>query len=88
MLELIGMNKSSPSPALSTRHTHSDMTRNCSGRWGSIVGMTEAKALALTDDERTSITNGAKADIAGWCLYITLIWCLKGCILFFYRRLT
>ncbi|KAG5932124.1 hypothetical protein E4U59_007719 [Claviceps monticola] len=58
------------------------------GRWGSIVGMTEAKALALTDDERTSITNGAKADIAGWCLYITLIWCLKGCILFFYRRLT
>ncbi|KAG6036504.1 hypothetical protein E4U41_005697 [Claviceps citrina] len=58
------------------------------GRWGSIVGMTEEKAQALTDQERTSIINGAKADIAGWCLYITLIWCLKGCLLFFYRRLT
>ncbi|KAG5927496.1 hypothetical protein E4U42_002173 [Claviceps africana] len=48
------------------------------GRWGSIVGMTEAKALALTSGERTSIINGAKADIAGWCIYITLIWCLKA----------
>ncbi|KAG5953580.1 hypothetical protein E4U53_004679 [Claviceps sorghi] len=58
------------------------------GRWGSIVGMTEAKAAALTNTERTSIINGAKADVAGWCLYITLIWCLKACMLFFYRRLT
>ncbi|KAG6005661.1 hypothetical protein E4U21_007777 [Claviceps maximensis] len=58
------------------------------GQWGSIVGMTEAKASVLTKSERTSIINGAKADIAGWCLYITLIWCLKACMLFFYRRLT
>ncbi|KAG5982187.1 hypothetical protein E4U55_002205 [Claviceps digitariae] len=58
------------------------------GRWGSIVGMTEAKALDLTKSERVSIVRGSKAVIAGWCLYISLIWCLKACVLFFYRRLT
>lgn len=58
------------------------------GQWGSIVGMTDEKALSLTDDQKSTIVKGAKADIAGWCLYITLIWCLKACMLFFYRRLT
>ncbi|KAM3534409.1 hypothetical protein MY4038_002374 [Beauveria bassiana] len=58
------------------------------GLWGSIVGMTEEKALQLSEQEKEIIVKGAKADIAGWCLYITLIWCLKACMLFFYRRLT
>ncbi|KAM3436357.1 hypothetical protein NHJ13734_005127 [Beauveria thailandica] len=58
------------------------------GLWGSIVGMTNEKALALSEKEKEIIVMGAKADIAGWCLYITLIWCLKACMLFFYRRLT
>ncbi|ATY63579.1 hypothetical protein A9K55_008667 [Cordyceps militaris] len=58
------------------------------GLWGSIVGMTDEKALLLSEDEKATIAKGAKADIAGWCLYITLIWCLKACMLFFYRRLT
>lgn len=50
--------------------------------------MTDSIALTLTDEEKHRIVKGAKADIAGWCLYITLIWCLKACMLFFYRRLT
>ncbi|KAM3514288.1 hypothetical protein MY11210_002078 [Beauveria gryllotalpidicola] len=58
------------------------------GLWGSIVGMTNDKALQLSEQEKETIVKGAKADIAGWCLYITLIWCLKACMLFFYRRLT
>ncbi|KAJ6788241.1 hypothetical protein PWT90_10622 [Aphanocladium album] len=58
------------------------------GQWGSIVGMTDEKALKLSEHEKENIVKGAKADIAGWCLYITLIWCLKACMLFFYRRLT
>ncbi|KAM3502059.1 hypothetical protein MY10362_005115 [Beauveria mimosiformis] len=58
------------------------------GLWGSIVGMNDEKALALSEQEKEIIIKGAKADIAGWCLYITLIWCLKACMLFFYRRLT
>ncbi|TQW00983.1 hypothetical protein V2A60_002011 [Cordyceps javanica] len=58
------------------------------GQWGSIVGMTDEKALKLSEQEKATIVKGAKADIAGWCLYITLIWCLKACMLFFYRRLT
>ncbi|KFG79052.1 hypothetical protein MANI_029472 [Metarhizium anisopliae] len=58
------------------------------GKWGSIVGMTDDKALSLTHAEKERIVKGSKADMAGWCLYITLIWCLKACMLFFYRRLT
>lgn len=49
--------------------------------------MTDEKALSLTEAEKENIVKGAKADMAGWCLYITLIWCLKACMLFFYRRL-
>ncbi|OAA40118.1 hypothetical protein BBO_06176 [Beauveria brongniartii RCEF 3172] len=58
------------------------------GLWGSIVGMNNEKALELSEQQKEIIIKGAKADIAGWCLYITLIWCLKACMLFFYRRLT
>ncbi|KAF5135171.1 hypothetical protein E5D57_005815 [Metarhizium anisopliae] len=50
--------------------------------------MTDDKALSLTHAEKERIVKGSKADMAGWCLYITLIWCLKACMLFFYRRLT
>lgn len=58
------------------------------GRWGSIVGINDEVALSLTPDQKENIIKGSKADIAGWCLYISLIWCLKACMLFFYQRLT
>ncbi|CEJ82394.1 hypothetical protein VHEMI02460 [[Torrubiella] hemipterigena] len=58
------------------------------GRWGSIVGISDEVALSLTPDQKENIVKGSKADIAGWCLYISLIWCLKACMLFFYQRLT
>lgn len=50
--------------------------------------MTDEKALSLSDAQKSAIVKGSKADIAGWCVYITLVWCLKACMLFFYRRLT
>lgn len=58
------------------------------GQWETIVGMTDEKALSLSDAQKSAIVKGSKADIAGWCVYITLVWCLKACMLFFYRRLT
>lgn len=58
------------------------------GHWGSIIGMTEEVALSLTDAQKVDVIKGSKANVAGWCLYISLIWCLKSCMLFFYARLT
>ncbi|ETS85373.1 hypothetical protein PFICI_03398 [Pestalotiopsis fici W106-1] len=56
--------------------------------YGSITGMTDAKALTLTDDEIKRIEIGSKCLLAGWCLYVTMIFCMKGCMLFVYQRLT
>jgi len=58
------------------------------GQFGSITGMTDEKALTLTPDETRHIVIGSKCLLAGWIIYTTLIWCLKGCMLFFYKRLT
>lgn len=56
--------------------------------YGSITGMTDAKAVLLTDDEIRRIEIGSKCLLAGWCLYVTMIFCMKGCMLFVYQRLT
>lgn len=58
------------------------------GVLGSITGMTDEKALTLTPEETRNIVVGSKCLLAGWIIYTTLIWCLKGCMLFFYKRLT
>lgn len=59
-----------------------------SGQYGSITGMTNAIAVTLSEDEVRSLVIGSKCLLAGWILYTTLIWCLKGCMLFFLNRLT
>ncbi|KAF2745776.1 hypothetical protein M011DRAFT_405699 [Sporormia fimetaria CBS 119925] len=58
------------------------------GEYGSITGMSDEIALKLTDEQRDRIVFGSKCLLAGWILYTTLIWCLKACMLFFYKRLT
>ncbi|TDZ21622.1 hypothetical protein C8034_v006576 [Colletotrichum sidae] len=58
------------------------------GQYGSITGMTDELALTLTDYQVERIVIGSKCLLAGWILYVTLIWCLKACMLFLYRRLT
>ncbi|RMZ73474.1 integral membrane PTH11 [Pyrenophora seminiperda CCB06] len=58
------------------------------GELGSITGMTNEKALTLTPEETRHVVIGSKCLLAGWIIYTTLIWCLKGCMLFFYKRLT
>ncbi|EFY91394.1 hypothetical protein MAC_02557 [Metarhizium acridum CQMa 102] len=47
-----------------------------------------AVILTLTDDEKHNIVIRAKCILAGWCIYVSLIWALKACMLFLYGRLT
>ncbi|EEH17162.2 hypothetical protein PABG_07249 [Paracoccidioides brasiliensis Pb03] len=58
------------------------------GRYGTTTGMNDEIALKLTEEEKRRIVIGTKCLLAGWCLYVTLIWCLKSCMLFLYKRLT
>ncbi|KAK1998484.1 hypothetical protein LX36DRAFT_576212 [Colletotrichum falcatum] len=55
---------------------------------GSITGMTDAIALALTPEEYKSRETGAKWLFAAWYIYVSLIWSLKGIMLFFLYRVT
>ncbi|KAK6360017.1 hypothetical protein TWF696_001138 [Orbilia brochopaga] len=42
----------------------------------------------FTDEERRRSQIGGKANIASWISYLSLIWTLKGCMVFLYYRLT
>lgn len=44
-------------------------------QFGSITGMNDASALALTPEQRRRIVVGSKCLLAGWIVYTTLIWC-------------
>lgn len=58
------------------------------GQNGAITGLTQEVAEALTKEQRQGIIFGSKCLLAGWCLYVTLIWCLKACMLFLLGRIT
>lgn len=58
------------------------------GQNGSITGMSDAIALTLSSEQKRRIVVGSKCLLAGWCVYVTLIWVLKACMLFLYGRLT
>ncbi|PNP57093.1 hypothetical protein THARTR1_02935 [Trichoderma harzianum] len=58
------------------------------GQYGSITGINDEIALGLTPEETRRIVVGSKCLFAGWILYVTMIWCLKSCMLFLFRRLT
>ncbi|PNP52504.1 hypothetical protein FNYG_15838 [Fusarium nygamai] len=55
---------------------------------GSITGMTDEIALSLTPEQYRSHETGAKWLFAAWYVYVSLIWSLKGIILFFFWRIT
>ncbi|KAH8900345.1 hypothetical protein GQ53DRAFT_613908, partial [Thozetella sp. PMI_491] len=45
-------------------------------------------ALALTNDEIQQFEYGSKEQLAAWYSYTALIWCLKGTMLCFFKRVT
>ncbi|PGH08929.1 hypothetical protein GX51_00986 [Blastomyces parvus] len=58
------------------------------GQYGSTTGINDEIALKLTEEQKRRMVIGTKCLLAGWCLYVTLIWCLKACMLFLFNRLT
>ncbi|KXH69038.1 hypothetical protein CSAL01_07480 [Colletotrichum salicis] len=55
---------------------------------GSITGMTDEIALSLTPEQYKSHETGAKWLFAAWYVYVSMIWSLKGIMLFFFSRVT
>lgn len=58
------------------------------GQHGAIAGLTTETAALLSEDQKRHFEIGSKCLLAGWCLYVTLIWCLKACMLCLFKRLT
>lgn len=42
----------------------------------------------LSAEQIAKLEFGSKCLLAGWCCYVTLIWCLKGTMLCFLHRIT
>lgn len=53
---------------------------------GSNVDFTEAEMQAMTAHERSLVSYGSKLQFLCWYTYPTLMWALKGCMLFFVSR--
>lgn len=58
------------------------------GQYGTNIGLTDEQRAALSPEEEARLVFGSKCLMAGWTCYVTLIWSLKACMLFFYNRLT
>lgn len=58
------------------------------GQYGTNIGLTDEQRAALSPTEEARLVYGSKCLMAGWTCYVTLIWSLKACMLFFYNRLT
>lgn len=48
----------------------------------------EREALDPSSQEYLLRVNGSKTQVAGWCVYTTLLWTLKAAMCTFYLRLT
>ncbi|KAH8761526.1 hypothetical protein F5883DRAFT_562068 [Diaporthe sp. PMI_573] len=68
--------------------TGAQVTLQLIGDYGSIIGINDEIALSLSDEQIRGIVIGSKCLIAGWVCYVSLIWSLKACMLFFFIRLT
>ncbi|KXT15431.1 hypothetical protein AC579_10585 [Pseudocercospora musae] len=55
---------------------------------GSNVDYTAAQIKRLTSDQVGQVVYGSKMELFAWYTYVTLIWSLKACMLFFFNRLT
>lgn len=53
---------------------------------GSNVDYTEHEMRAMTDQELKWVSYGSKLQFLCWYTYPTLMWALKGCMLFFVSR--
>ncbi|WAO97183.1 Hypothetical protein NCS54_01489700 [Fusarium falciforme] len=58
------------------------------GQNGTNIGVTNDIGAKLSDRQLERLEFGSKCLLAGWNFYVTLIWCLKGCILCFYHCMT
>ncbi|KAJ2893472.1 hypothetical protein MKZ38_008649 [Zalerion maritima] len=58
------------------------------GQNGTNIGVSNEIGATLTDEEIHAREFGSQCLLAGWNFYVTLIWCLKGCMLSFYNRIT
>ncbi|KAI9927001.1 hypothetical protein ASPWEDRAFT_46459 [Aspergillus wentii DTO 134E9] len=58
------------------------------GQYGTNIGLSDDQRAALTVGETLGLQIGSKCLLAGWTCYVTLIWSLKACMLFFYNRVT
>ncbi|KAI9370411.1 hypothetical protein BJX61DRAFT_535664 [Aspergillus egyptiacus] len=58
------------------------------GQNGTNIGLTDEQRFNATPEQVAKLAFGSKCLMAGWCCYVTLIWSLKTCMLFFYNRLT
>lgn len=58
------------------------------GRNGTNIGIYDDIGRTLGKDQLDKLEFGSKCLLVGWTCYVTLIWCLKACMLFFYNRIT
>jgi hypothetical protein len=58
------------------------------GQYGTNIGLSDEERAAVTPEQTARLVAGSKCLLAGWTCYVTLIWSLKACMLFFYNRPT
>ncbi|KAK7991822.1 hypothetical protein PG988_000616 [Apiospora saccharicola] len=58
------------------------------GQNGTNIGIPDEVGAKLNPEEIAKMEAGSKYLLAGWCFYVTLIWCLKGTMLCFFHRIT
>ncbi|KAB8230216.1 uncharacterized protein BDW43DRAFT_321646 [Aspergillus alliaceus] len=58
------------------------------GQYGTNIGLSDTQRASLTPEQIELLARGSKCLLAGWTCYVTLIWSLKACMLYFYNRLT
>ncbi|KAK8084978.1 hypothetical protein PG997_006249 [Apiospora hydei] len=58
------------------------------GENGTNIGITDEMGASMSPEQIEKLAAGSKYLLAGWCFYVTLIWCLKGTMLCFFHRIT
>jgi hypothetical protein len=69
-------------------HTGSKLTRGFSGKYETNIGVTTEMVEQMSPEEIHRRELGSKWLFTGWNTYVALIWTLKGCMLFFFNRVT
>ncbi|KAL4912889.1 hypothetical protein BDW62DRAFT_215975 [Aspergillus aurantiobrunneus] len=58
------------------------------GQYRTNIGLSDEERAAMSPDQTARLALGSKCLMAVWTCYVTLLWSLKACMLFFYNRLT